>query len=65
MRPSLLLLALLSAGLLPGQTNRFDVLITGAKVVDGTGGPWFYGDVGIRGDSIAALGLLSNASGKA
>jgi N-acyl-D-amino-acid deacylase len=62
MRPSLLLLALLSAGLLPGQGNRFDVLITRAKVVDGTGGPWFYGDVGIRGDSIAALGLIGNAS---
>jgi len=40
---------------------RFDVLITGAKVVDGSGGPWFYGDIGIKGDSIAAVGLLPGA----
>ncbi|HXS97735.1 MAG TPA: D-aminoacylase [Candidatus Limnocylindrales bacterium] len=41
--------------------ERFDVLITGAKVVDGSGGPWFYGDIGIKGDSIAAVGLLPGA----
>ncbi len=36
----------------------FDVLIRGARIVDGTGNPWFYGDVAIRGDRIAAIGLL-------
>ena len=45
-----------------GQTGRFDVLITGAKVIDGSGGPWFYGDVGIKGDTIAAVGLLPDAT---
>ena len=29
-----------------------DVLIRGAKVVDGTGNPWFYGDVALSGDRI-------------
>ncbi|MBL8984261.1 MAG: D-aminoacylase, partial [Gemmatimonadetes bacterium] len=33
----------------------YDVVIEGAKVVDGTGNPYFYGDVGIRGDRIAAV----------
>ncbi len=33
----------------------YDLLITGAKVVDGTGNPWFYGDVAISGDRIAAI----------
>jgi N-acyl-D-amino-acid deacylase len=33
----------------------YDVLITGAQVVDGTGNPWFYGDVALRGDRIAAI----------
>src|SRR5580700_10773821 len=55
-------LFLLAAPLLSAQPDRFDVLITNAKVIDGSGSPWFYGDIGIRGDSIAAVGLLPNAS---
>ncbi len=38
----------------------FDVLITGARVIDGTGNPWFRADVGIRGDVIAEIGSLSD-----
>ena len=33
----------------------FDVLIRGAKVVDGTGNPWFYGDVALSGDRVAKV----------
>ena len=33
----------------------FDVLITGGRVVDGSGNPWFYGDVALRGDRIASI----------
>ena len=32
-----------------------DTLICGARVVDGTGNPWFYGDVAIQGSQIVAL----------
>lgn len=32
-----------------------DVLITNARVIDGTGNPWFYGDVAIAGERIAAV----------
>jgi N-acyl-D-amino-acid deacylase len=32
-----------------------DVLITGARVVDGTGNPWFYGDVAITGERIERI----------
>jgi len=33
----------------------YDLLITGGRVVDGTGNPWYYGDIAIRGDRIAAI----------
>ena len=38
----------------------FDVLITGGRVVDGTGAPWMHADVGIVGDRIAAVGNLTD-----
>ena len=39
----------------------FEVVIRGGTVYDGTGGAGFRGDVGIRGDRIAAVGDLSKA----
>jgi dihydroorotase/N-acyl-D-amino-acid deacylase len=35
---------------------RYDVVISGGKVVDGTGNAWFYGDVGVTGDRITFVG---------
>jgi dihydroorotase/N-acyl-D-amino-acid deacylase len=40
----------------------FDLLITGGRIVDGTGSPWYYGDVAIRGDRIVAIGDLAGAT---
>ena len=39
----------------------FDVVIEGGRIVDGTGAPWFEGDLGISGDRIAAIGDLGDA----
>src|ERR1019366_5382095 len=44
------------------QNNQFDLIITGAKVIDGTGAAWFYSDVGVKGDTIAAIGLMPGAT---
>jgi N-acyl-D-aspartate/D-glutamate deacylase len=42
--------------------QRFDVLIRGGLVLDGTGNPWFHADVALTGDRIAAIGDLSQAT---
>ncbi|HUH12060.1 MAG TPA: amidohydrolase family protein [Longimicrobiales bacterium] len=39
----------------------FDVVLLGGAVMDGTGNPWFYADVGIRDGRIAAIGDLRGA----
>jgi len=43
----------------PPTTPPFDVVITNGHIIDGTGSPWYSGDVGIRGGRIAAIGNLS------
>src|SRR5882724_7576510 len=44
------------------QAPAYDFLITNAHIVDGTGAPWFVGDIGIRADRIAAMGDLHGAT---
>jgi N-acyl-D-amino-acid deacylase len=46
----------------PAQT--FDVIILNAKIIDGSGNPWYSGDIGIRGDRIAVIGKLQSARAK-
>ena len=47
-----------AAGQPPARSAPFDVLITGGRILDGTGNPWVYGDVGIRDGRIALVGDL-------
>src|SRR5881628_4270367 len=60
----LTLLAFTCAAELPSAKPQFDVRIINGQVIDGTGRPRFRADVGIRGDSIAAVGDLSYATAK-
>src|SRR5687767_13642447 len=55
-------LFLLIAGTAPGQDPAYDLVIRNGKVVDGTGNPWFVGDVAIRGDRIVAVGRVAGAA---
>jgi N-acyl-D-aspartate/D-glutamate deacylase len=44
--------------------QMFDVVITNGHIIDGTGSPWYSGDVGIRDGRIAAIGNLADAARK-
>ena len=46
------------------QPQPFDVLISGGQVIDGTGNPWFYADVGIRGGRVVAVGKLAGVQAR-
>ncbi len=35
---------------------NIDILISNGRIIDGTGSPWFWGDVGITGERICAVG---------
>jgi N-acyl-D-amino-acid deacylase len=41
------------------ESKPFDLVITNGHIVDGTGSPWYSGDVGIRDGRVAAIGVLS------
>ena len=50
-----------------GNGDDYDVIITGGRLVDGTGNPWTYSDVAIRGEHIARItppGMLAKAAAK-
>jgi N-acyl-D-amino-acid deacylase len=60
---SLLFLALFAGGCVTASDPRppeLSLKITNARIVDGTGAPWFRGDVGVRGDTIVAVGDLQH-----
>ena len=46
------------------EQKPFDVVILHGHIIDGTGSPWYSGDVGIRDGHIAAIGDLGTAPAK-
>ena len=46
------------------QAGDYDIVIRNGRIIDGLGNPWVSGDLGIRGDRIAAIGKLDNAHSK-
>ena len=52
---------------LPLAAQTYDLVISNARIVDGTGNPWFHGDLAINGDRIARVtyaGALAGAQSK-
>ena len=50
--------------LLAQPQPAFDIVITHGHIVDGTGSPWYSGDLGIRDGKIASIGNLATATRK-
>ena len=44
--------------------QHFDIILKNGKIIDGTGNPWFYGDVGIVKNKIVSIGNLSTDKAK-
>ncbi|HXB74824.1 MAG TPA: D-aminoacylase [Candidatus Acidoferrales bacterium] len=47
--------------LFAAAASPYDLVIRNGRIVDGTGSPWYAGDVAIRGGKIAAIGNLGDA----
>ncbi len=45
--------------------STYDVVISGGRIVDGSGNPWFYGDIAIVGDRIGHIGNPGSLNGVA
>ena len=48
----------------PAQSAPFDIVITSGHIIDGTGSPWYSGDLGIRDGKVGAIGNLAAAPRK-
>jgi N-acyl-D-amino-acid deacylase len=59
-----LLLACLIPPTLSAQTDSFDVVIRHGRIIDGTGSPWYAGDIGVRAGRIAAIGRLDSVAAR-
>lgn len=43
---------------------EYDLVIKNGRIIDGTGNPWFHGDVAITGDKIVAVGRVPDGKAK-
>jgi dihydroorotase/N-acyl-D-amino-acid deacylase len=68
--PKLRLCSIFALGLLlaiapaRAQSAPYDLIIRNGHIIDGTGSPWYSGDIGIRDGRIAAIGFLGAAQAK-
>ena len=59
-----LLVLLLVFQAVAAAQSRYDLVIRNARIIDGAGGPWFRGDLAVRGDTIAAMGRLGDVEAR-
>ena len=57
------ILLFLLVAILGAQAPQFDLIITNARIVDGSGAPWYYGDLAVAKDRIVTItprGMLAS-----
>src|SRR5262245_25831946 len=54
----------LGATSLSAAAPAYDLIIRGGKIVDGSGNPWFYGDVAVKGDRVVAVGRVGGEAAR-
>src|SRR6185503_15812819 len=52
-------LALSHPSIVQGTAEEYDLIIRHGKIMDGSGNPWFHGDVAIKRDRIAGVGRIN------
>lgn len=48
---------------LSAQPPAYDLVIRNARIVDGTGAPWYRGEIGVRGDTIMRIDAVIDPGG--
>ncbi len=61
MKGKIYIILLLFTSTLSFAQQHFDIILKNGKIIDGTGNPWFYGDVGIVKNKIVKVGDLSRS----
>src|SRR6266581_3743953 len=61
---SLIFLLTCSLSFAEKPAPSFDLVITNGHIIDGTGSPWYSGDIGISNGKITAIGNLSETARK-
>src|SRR5437660_154386 len=59
-----LLSLLLAAPTLRAEEPTYDLLIRNGTIVDGSGNPWYRGDVAVRGDRLVTVGRVPKGQAK-
>jgi N-acyl-D-amino-acid deacylase len=64
LRAAAVLLTIAPIAARAADPGNYDLLIRNGKVIDGTGNAWFYADVAVTGQRVAAIGDLSKSTAK-
>src|SRR5689334_18851208 len=51
-------------GSVPEDRDEYDLVIVNARIIDGTGNPWFRGSIAVKDGRIAKVGFFDTSNSK-